>query len=1119
MKKRISLIIIIFYSIFAFAQERRGIQQHRTFETQNFIIHYEQNLARPAGEIATILERVHGLFRDKYSITLPARTNVIVANSAFSGGWALALQNTIGIYVNELDWNMRGSANWLENVVIHEYSHIVSIANSFKLPSWMPYFQFGKFSHPNEKNTAEIMASFPQEILPPWFFEGIAQFDSYRLGGDRWDSHRDMIMRTLSLSDSLLSWDRMSVFTGRGDDFEKVYNHGFLLVRFIAETHGEDKIAAILRESSRFGRLVFDNSVKAVLGISGRQLFEDFKRHIRQKYNAQIGELGEITEARKLTPIGFDNFWPRFSNDDNKILFLSNGPGESFFKMLHAYDLSANADDTASNTANIAEADSAKSPVRLTAPHVNNQFSLDSHGNIFFMSSMSLRSRLPHNRGGEFVFDIHRTSIPSDTTKRALRESVRESEQLTFAQNLLSPAVSPCGQRIAAVAHRYDRHFLVIGNADGSNFETVYPPINDETLAVRTIYSLDWSSDGENIAMSYMDRDFRKIGIFNVRTNSFSVLSDNTSDDRDPRFSRDGKTLYFASDRTGIFNIFRKSGDLVEQLTNVAGGAFTPDVNSDETQLVFASYTSDGFKIFKTEISPPQSPYQDRAPIILGMREPLRIGAEFIGGKSRNYSYFPRQLLVIPTVLSEELITQRNNINQGISHTKYGVIVGLNDPLFWMNKGNMLTVFYLTDNIFRQISSPFTDMSRNFLVAFDWGLMYETQKFPVDLSLSFFRRNIPIESDFVHNIYGFDTLSTVQNSIQPSQLQVSASKSVLTRFPTNRLTLGGFASHTNFRQQVRIDENEGDRNMLFLWFDPAKLTRLGTWISYGNTPRYTSSQNISPKGFKAQFQWDFNSGQYASEEEVIIIEDGKIRSNNQPYNFNSYRLSLFWGSPSRLISDRVDFALRFNASVVHETRRTARQIAENHARNPYAYPADLPDFFLPAVHVPGYSFSFRADSSFRVIEGSNGRTDTITVSEDSLTASNKVLLELHSSYRFPLTGPRGIGRKWWIFYFDKLYGAVNFGGALPANSLSALRAKTIDDALIYAGPELRLSTFIFNMTPLAMSVRYDYGFNRRSPVGGGRISFSLGWDFNNRTIISTPDGNRFTPAVLRGKTR
>ena len=99
----------------------------------------------------------------------------------------------------------------------------------------------------------------PSDILPPWFSEGIAQYESSRHGSDRWDSHRDMILRTLTLSHKLLTWDHMQVFAGKGDDFEKTYNHGFSLVSYISKNYGYDKIVAMCAQKrqglpSRFRR-------------------------------------------------------------------------------------------------------------------------------------------------------------------------------------------------------------------------------------------------------------------------------------------------------------------------------------------------------------------------------------------------------------------------------------------------------------------------------------------------------------------------------------------------------------------------------------------------------------------------------------------------------------------------------------------------------------------------------------------------------------------------------------------------------------------------------------------------------------------------------------------------
>jgi len=1092
------LSVIVFFS-FAFAQnENKLFHKHYSFETEHFVITYDKNFEKSAKEIATILEKLYPIYRDKYAITLPKKTNVLVSNSAFSGGWALAIQNIVAIWVNDLDWNMRGTGDWLENVVAHEYAHIVSISNSYKMPYWMPYFQAGTFSHPNKKNPVEIMHIFPSEILPPWFFEGIAQYESSKNDGDTWDSHRDMILRTLTLSDSLLSWDKISVFSGRADDYEKAYNHGFSIVKYIGETYGDDKLLAIVKESSRFGRLVFDNSIKAVLGISGKQLYSEWKLYLRKKYSEQKAQIGELSEAEQISKGGFDNFWAKYSKDESAVYFLSNPESESFHKELYKYDNKADSSDT--------------NKIRMVSPLVSNFYSIDDSGNAVYMSAASLKSQIAHNRGGEFVFDIHKIVLPKDTTKKALKESVKNDMQLSFAQNYQNPVFSPDGKQIAAIRHDYDKHYLVIGNSDGSGFKEVYPPLNDESSAIKTIYSLDWSSDGDKIALSYIDKDFRKIGIFNLASKEFTTISDNTCDDRDPRFSRDGKTLYFSSDRSGVFNIYRTNGEEVEKLTNVISGAFAPDVCADESEIVYSAYSPDGYKIYKSKISPPE----EKNEIALNEREIPQYRGELLSGSRKNYSYFPRKWIVIPTVLAEEVVSDKDDIYKGVRHLKYGAVVGICDPLYWLDKGNMLTVFYLTGNLPKQISSPFTDIARNFIVPYDLGVMYESRMFPIDVLASFINRNIPTQSNFIHNFYGYDTLVVTDYSIQPSRVQLALSKSITTKYPTTHVTAGMFWDYTKYRLQVRIDENEGDRSMLYLWYVPANLTRIGTLISYGNTPRYSSSGVISPKGFAAQFQYDFNAGSYSNNDEVIKIEDGKIKENNESYNFNSYKISMFMGIPSWLINDKVDFTLQLNATMVQETKKTAQKIRENYEINSFAYPRDLPDFFYPAQKIPGYSYSYRADSTMKQLIDAKGDTSYVKMSEDSVVASDKVLLELHSSYRFPLTPPKGIAKKWWIFYFDKLYGAVNFGGALPSRSLRDIEDKRIDDALLYAGAELRLSTFTFNSYPLSVGLRYDYGFNRKQPIGGSRITFSLGFEFDNGTIIAQPDGNYFTPAMLHG---
>jgi hypothetical protein len=90
--------------------------------------------------------------------------------------------------------------------------------------------------------------------------------------------------------------------------------------------------------------------------------------------------------------------------------------------------------------------------------------------------------------------------------------------------------------------------------------------------------------------------------------------------DGEPVWSPDGRWIYFSSDRTGIYNLYAldwRSKDLW-QVTNVYGGAFSPDVSPDGTRLVYMGYDVAGFEIFELPVDAkawlPAEPYVDDRP-------------------------------------------------------------------------------------------------------------------------------------------------------------------------------------------------------------------------------------------------------------------------------------------------------------------------------------------------------------------------------------------------------------------------------------------------------------------------------------------------------------------------
>ena len=85
-----------------------------------------------------------------------------------------------------------------------------------------------------------------------------------------------------------------------------------------------------------------------------------------------------------------------------------------------------------------------------------------------------------------------------------------------------------------------------------------------------------WHPDGETIYFAHGNADRQHIQSVNLSSDDVSiVIASDQADYRDPYISADGSHLYYASDETGIFNIYRmdlQSGKN-QQLTSVLGGA------------------------------------------------------------------------------------------------------------------------------------------------------------------------------------------------------------------------------------------------------------------------------------------------------------------------------------------------------------------------------------------------------------------------------------------------------------------------------------------------------------------------------------------------------------------
>ena len=204
----------------------------KTFETDNFLIHFYDDTEHSAREGAEVAERIYPIVTDLYEYKPPQKTHIIFTDvDDISNGAAYYYDNKIIIWTSPLDFDLRGSHRWLQNVITHEFTHIVSIQKAMKFGQNVPggYIQHMGYEDIKRKDVLygypNILISYPipGAIVPPWLAEGTAQYMYDNADWDSWDTHRDMILRDRFLNNSVLTIDEMNTFGKTGIGNESIY--------------------------------------------------------------------------------------------------------------------------------------------------------------------------------------------------------------------------------------------------------------------------------------------------------------------------------------------------------------------------------------------------------------------------------------------------------------------------------------------------------------------------------------------------------------------------------------------------------------------------------------------------------------------------------------------------------------------------------------------------------------------------------------------------------------------------------------------------------------------------------------------------------------------------------
>ncbi len=558
-------LLVCLVSMPAWAQFGKNKVQYKMFDwhyiqSEHFDVYFYRGAYKLASTVADMAEASYAQLRKDFDYELSKRVVIILYKSHNDFEQTNVIEEFLPegvggvteLYKNRVVIPYEGSYAQLRHVVHHELVHAV-----------MNDMLYG--------GSLQSIISGRVVPVPTWFAEGLAEF--FSVG---WDTRADMIVRDATISGYLPPIEYLSYYMA--------YQGGQSVFRYIARKYGRQKISEILHRIK--GSFRIDAVFKSALGINLKDLSDQWQKAMRKEYWPDIANRKESAEiASRLTDHkkkkNYLNSSPALSPRGDKMVFLSDRDGKQSIYLMDVFENKI--------IKRLVKGDASTNFEELKWLTPGMGFSPDGKKVVFAAKA--------GDQDALYIYNLETDKI----------------KQYKFnLDGIYSASWAPQGSQIA-----------FIGNWNGASDIYVFDVEKDSLRKVTHDIFSDgypkWSPDGQKLIFvsdrgDYLNpdslpkdftiskHDYRNLDVYIVNKDGSGMRRVTRSPYRetDPIFAPDGHTVFYVSDRNGVFNIYRHDldTDSAYAVTNLLTGAFQLTMDKDGKQLAFASFEEGGWDIY-----------------------------------------------------------------------------------------------------------------------------------------------------------------------------------------------------------------------------------------------------------------------------------------------------------------------------------------------------------------------------------------------------------------------------------------------------------------------------------------------------------------------------------------